>query len=161
MEWLQRVCVCIIELREKEGASLRFHSVRMKAYWPVFWLNSSDCFQNNLFFSNSCASGQLRSDEMTVSLYANYYTNFLPIFHYVPSDPADEYLDICLNNQTAHRRADCLFVRLEMLLRWYCNSVDPRESKGSQTGLSLSIHRCPETGCQILLVGKGAYLCFW
>lgn len=36
MERLQRGCVCIIELREKEGTSLHFHSVRMKAYRPVF-----------------------------------------------------------------------------------------------------------------------------
>lgn len=117
MEWLQRVCVCIIELREKEGTSLHFHSVRMKAHWPVFSLNSSDCFQNNLFFSNSRASGQLHSDEMTVSLYANYCTNFLPIFTMCPVTLLMNISDICVNNQTAHGRADCLFVRLEMLLR--------------------------------------------
>lgn len=156
MEWLLRVWVCIVELHEKEGTSVHFHSVRMKAYWPVFWLNSSDCFQNNLFLSNSCASGQLRSDEMTMSLYANYWTNFLPIFTMCPVTPLMNILDICMNNQTAHRRADCLFVRLEMLWRWYCNSVCPCESnidrrKGSYSGLFLSIHRCPEIGCQISL----------
>lgn len=36
MDRLPRVRVCITELREKEGTSLHFHSVRMKAYWPVF-----------------------------------------------------------------------------------------------------------------------------
>lgn len=82
-----------------------------------FLLNSSDCFQNNLFLSNTCASGQLRSDEMTVSLYANYWTNFLPIFTMCPVTLLMNILDICMNNQTAHRRADCLFVRLEMLWR--------------------------------------------
>lgn len=113
MEQLPRVCVCITRLREKEGTSLHYHSVRMKAYWPVFWLNSVDCFQNNLFFSNSCASGQLHSDEMTVSLYANYCTHFLPIFTVCPVTLLMNILDICMNNQTAHRRADGLFVGLE------------------------------------------------
>lgn len=139
MEWLPHVWVCIVELRERKEPQ----SISIQFEWrptgQFFWLNSSDCFQNNLFLSNSCASGQLRSDEMTVGLDANYWTNFLPIFTMCPVTLLMNILDICMNNQTAHRRADCLFVRLEMLWRWYCNSVCPCESntdrrKGSSSG---------------------------
>lgn len=152
-----------VKRKEPQSISIQFE---WRPTGQFFWLNSSDCFQNNLFLSNSCASGQLRSDEVTVSLDANYWTNFLPIFTMCPVTLLMNILDICMNNQTAHRRADCLFVRLEMLWRWYCNSVCPCESntdrrKGSSSGLSLSIHRCPEIGCQIFLVGKSMRLCFW
>lgn len=37
VDQLLHVCVCITELREEEGTSLHFHSVRMKAYWPVWF----------------------------------------------------------------------------------------------------------------------------
>lgn len=133
-----------------------------------FWLNSADCFQNNLFFSNSCASGQLHSDEMTVSLYANYCTHCLSISTVCPVTLLMNILDICMNNQTAHRRADGLFVGLECC--WDDTAILCTHAKvihtavrGSYSGLSLSIHRCPKIGCQSLLVGKGKGMCscFW
>lgn len=52
------------------------------------------------------------------ALHSNYCTNFLPRFAMCPVTLLMNILDICMNNQTAHRRATHLFVRLEMLAGW-------------------------------------------
>lgn len=101
---------------------------------------------------------------MTVSLYANYCTHCLSISTVCPVTLLMNILDICMNNQTAHRRADGLFVGLECC--WDDTAILCTHAKvihtavrGSYSGLSLSIHRCPKIGCQSLLVGKGKGMC--
>jgi hypothetical protein len=86
---------------------------------------------------------------MTVSLYANYCTHCLSISTVCPVTLLMNILDICMNNQTAHRRADGLFVGLECC--WDDTAILCTHAKvirtavrGSYSGLSLSIHRCPK-----------------
>lgn len=105
------VCASLSYVKRKEP-----HCISIQLEWRPTG-QFFDSIQLIVFKITCSFQTVVRRDSCTqmkwLSLYANYCTNFLPIFTMCPVTLLMNILDICMNNQTAHRRADCLFVGLE------------------------------------------------